>query len=222
MQSFTSEEEDLLEPTPLQFDLEAVDLWPCAAVVRQPHTATAAVRQQLRDLLVPECECEAVHQLRELVRSACREAERQQGAVTPEELSALLRALGYSAKVAGPPRSPSRVSWGGRQSFVTVCLPDTGSRYGLSSVVVDANFREQFAVAKPSARYASVLSALDPEAVAPLEALQHAVAMLARELARSFAEQGLALPPWRSQAVLQGKWGAGTHLCGVVQRPEVA
>jgi hypothetical protein len=63
MQSFTREE-DLLDPTPLQFDLEAVDMWPCAAVVRQPHTATAAVRQQLRDLLVPEGECEEARQVR--------------------------------------------------------------------------------------------------------------------------------------------------------------
>jgi uncharacterized protein (TIGR01615 family) len=88
-------------------------------------------------------------------------------------------------------------------------------------MVVDANFREQFAVAKPSARYASVLGALDPEAVAPPEALQHAVAILARELARSFAEQGLALPPWRSQAALQGKWRADAHLCDAMQRCKV-
>lgn len=146
---------------------------------------------------------------------------------------------------------------------------DARSRAGLSTYIVEPNFKDAFCVAHPTPRYAALLEGLPAAVVTsqvraccgggevgtcccrcrckcsaaaaatlaqhstagaralplsishlahlpptplshPLQACLHrAVGLLAREMARSFADQGQDLPPWRTAQALLAKWQLG-------------
>ena len=84
--------------------------------------------------------------------------------------------------------------------------------------VVDPVFREQFVIAKPTPRYASLLSSLPDVFIGPFENLTPLVLFLCAEMAASFKETGgSCLPPWRCTTSMLSKWrttgsGAGSGL----------
>lgn len=72
--------------------------------------------------------------------------------------------------------------------------------------VVDPLFKEQFEIAKPSQRYATLLAALPDVFVGPEENIIPLVSFLSAELAASFKATGAVLPPWRQTASMLSKW----------------
>ena len=57
---------------------------------------------------------------------------------------------------------------------------------------------------------------LHPPTNPPQACLHRAVGLLAREMARSFADQGQDLPPWRTAQALLAKWQLGGAAAGAV------
>ncbi|PNH08504.1 hypothetical protein TSOC_004936 [Tetrabaena socialis] len=72
--------------------------------------------------------------------------------------------------------------------------------------VVDAQFRDQFIIAKTTARYASILAAIPQVFVGPEEHLVLLVNFLCSEMSTAFRQLGSVLPPWRHASSMLSKW----------------
>ena len=72
--------------------------------------------------------------------------------------------------------------------------------------MVDPIFKEQFEIAKPTARYAALLASLPDVFVGPLEHVIPLVSFLCSEIAAAFREEGALLPPWRQASSMLSKW----------------
>jgi uncharacterized protein (TIGR01615 family) len=72
--------------------------------------------------------------------------------------------------------------------------------------VIDPHFQAQFIVAAPSARYRQVLDAVPEVFVGPEPQLLALVDLLCREMAASFKQLQVVMPPWRQPASILSKW----------------
>lgn len=81
-----------------------------------------------------------------------------------------------------------------------------GSDYEGLEYVVDLRFRDQFEIPHPTPTYQEVLAAVPQVFIGPLSRLQAVVKTLTREMAASFEERGLSIPPWRKFHALLSKW----------------
>ncbi|KAL4430658.1 hypothetical protein ABPG75_005914 [Micractinium tetrahymenae] len=189
MEVFSLEEEVRGGKTPVPFE--------------QSAAAAAEALHQLERLLAPSSDAEAM--LARHVELAAGGAHR----VDCAALCAVLQRLGYSAKLHESTASLYSFKQGVRHQYITVCLPDT-SRAGLSTVVVEPNFRDCFCIAHPTPRFEALLDGTPSAVVASKAAMHRAVGILAREMARSFSDRGEELPPWRTPQALLSKWQLGS------------
>jgi uncharacterized protein (TIGR01615 family) len=88
-------------------------------------------------------------------------------------------------------------------------------------VIVEAQFREHFAIAHPTPAYAVLLAAAPAEFVGSSERLAALAELLSAGVAVAFREQGLPLPPWRRAKSLLSKWALGPHGQGECCIPEL-
>ncbi|KAG2487290.1 hypothetical protein HYH03_014130 [Edaphochlamys debaryana] len=138
------------------------------------------------------------------VRVACQHAKDGQDTT---KLVAILSALGY--------RCSLRTALGGgdgadclrnlRHTFITCDTPSVNGaparRY-----IVDPQFKEQFIIAKTTARYAAILAAIPQVFVGPEEHLALLVNFLCTEMSTAFRQLGSVLPPWRHASSVLSKW----------------
>lgn len=105
-------------------------------------------------------------------------------------------------------RSPSLFSVLGqaqRHAFISVDTGGTSADDG-ALLIVDPSFREQFAVARPTAVYTEILQALPCVFVGSASRLSQLVQWLAHKMKDCYAASGMALPPWRTSQALLVKW----------------
>ncbi|KAF6263128.1 hypothetical protein COO60DRAFT_1491914 [Scenedesmus sp. NREL 46B-D3] len=76
----------------------------------------------------------------------------------------------------------------------------------VDSIVVDPTFRDQFAIAHPSARYAAVLDSLPAVFVGHAGRIPQLVELLCAEMSLAFQAAGIVLPPWRHTRSMLSKW----------------
>jgi uncharacterized protein (TIGR01615 family) len=84
-------------------------------------------------------------------------------------------------------------------------------------MIVEAQFREHFAIAHSTPGYAMLLAAAPTEFVGTKERLTGLVELLSAALASAFRDQGLPLPPWRRVRSVLSKWALGQQ--GFGERP---
>uniref|UniRef100_A0A7S2Z3N7 Uncharacterized protein n=1 Tax=Chloropicon laureae TaxID=464258 RepID=A0A7S2Z3N7_9CHLO len=72
--------------------------------------------------------------------------------------------------------------------------------------VIEPSFREQFAVARPSAEYQRFYESIPEFFVGTMAVLTRAVNLICSEMSRSFAENNLSVPAWRKKQGLLSKW----------------
>lgn len=72
--------------------------------------------------------------------------------------------------------------------------------------IVDLHFKEQFAIAKPTPRYAAISAVLPSFYVGLEENLPPLVSFLVSELSASFHARSCVLPPWRHLSSMLSKW----------------
>lgn len=72
--------------------------------------------------------------------------------------------------------------------------------------IIEARFRDHFAIPHPTDRYAGLLELVPAEVALPPAALSPLVDMLCSEMSLAFEERGLSLPPWRQSKSLLSKW----------------
>lgn len=125
-------------------------------------------------------------------------------------LAAMLSERGYSvlvrcalggAAAAGAPGSCFRNL---RHEFVFVRC-ESGDYEGVE-LLVDPNFREQFAIPQPTPSFAAILASVPEVFVGTSVRLLPVVELICTEMASSFRERGLTIPPWRAPSAMMSKW----------------
>lgn len=76
----------------------------------------------------------------------------------------------------------------------------------VEQLVIEANFREHFAVARPSKKYQKFYDSIPEVFVGSKQNLRNAVDLICEEIKRSFAESNLPVPAWRKHKSLVSKW----------------
>lgn len=97
-----------------------------------------------------------------------------------------------------------------RHRFV-VCLgwrssAEAEAEYLAEPLVVEPRFREQFAIAHPTAEYEALLQAVPACFVGSVANLESIVKLLCEQMVAAFKIQGLPVPPWRTRQALLSKW----------------
>ncbi|GLC36736.1 hypothetical protein PLESTB_000788300 [Pleodorina starrii] len=142
------------------------------------------------------------------VKAACPHAKDGQDT---ERLVSILSALGY--------RCSLRTALGGgdgpdclrnlRHTFIVCECPASNPNQPVSPsrrYIVDTQFKEQFIIAKTTARYAAILAAIPQIFVGPEEHLSLLVNFLCSEMSSAFRQLGSVLPPWRQASSMLSKW----------------
>lgn len=121
-----------------------------------------------------------------------------------------------------------------RHAFITVTLPNLPSTASMTRIgsslnlrsceqqqptqqqqssrgasrrfIIDPQFKEQFVIAKATARYCSIIAAVPTVLVAPEDHLPLLVHFLCTEMSLAFRQLGAVLPPWRQASSLLTKW----------------
>jgi uncharacterized protein (TIGR01615 family) len=106
-----------------------------------------------------------------------------------------LRNLRHCCLVLQRPHSASHTAGNSSSSSVSI-----------NSIIVDPTFRDQFAIAHPSARYAAVLDSLPAVFVGHAGRIPQLVELLCAEMSLAFHAAGIVLPPWRQTKSMLSKW----------------
>jgi uncharacterized protein (TIGR01615 family) len=115
-------------------------------------------------------------------------------------LALRLALVGYQASVRQAIGGGSACFRNLRHEFINVRAPNA------EEYIVELNFKEQFQIPKPSLTYQKLLDFLPSEFVGTSSSLVPLVQCLCMEMADSFQEQGLTLPPWRRSQAMLSKW----------------
>ncbi|KAL4447895.1 hypothetical protein ABPG75_005114 [Micractinium tetrahymenae] len=183
--------------TPLVFELEG---FPDVQSAVEPVSLSAqATRATVERLLAAGPDSAAIH-------SAVLEAV-QAGCPDLQATAAALERMGWSTRVCSSRGGTLRQL---RHTFL-IATHHRAVRGEPAEWVVDPSFGQAFRVAHPTPRYAHILEAVPPLAVAPLPRLLRAVLLLGSELERCFERRGLPLPPWRSTDALVSRYEAAVH-----------
>ncbi|GIL64467.1 hypothetical protein Vafri_18378 [Volvox africanus] len=137
------------------------------------------------------------------VRVACTHAKDGQDTA---RLVSILSALGYKCSL--------RTALGGgdgahclrnlRHTFIMCEAPGCGG--APRCYIIDPQFKEQFIIAKTTARYASILAVIPQVFVGPEEHVALLVTFLCNEMSAAFRQLGSVLPPWRQASSMLSKW----------------
>jgi uncharacterized protein (TIGR01615 family) len=146
-----------------------------------------------------------------LLADACAHLERHRAAGARRRdllrlAAASLRAGGRDAAVCISrwDKSPSHPA--GEHAYLDVLLPAASDRGAPERVLVDADFRAAFEVARPTKAYRALLQRLPPVFVGKEDRLRLLVAAAADAARASLKKRGLHLPPWRKPEYMRAKW----------------
>jgi len=120
-----------------------------------------------------------------------------------DRLGRMLKQRGYSVWV--------RTALGGgrhwfRQLHHSFLLVEGDPQYPDQLYVVDPNFRDQFAIARATRQYDTLLSAVPSVFVGRGKKLLPTIQLMCEEIAVAFSQQHLEVPPWRRRTSMMSKW----------------
>ncbi|XP_066341754.1 uncharacterized protein [Miscanthus floridulus] len=148
---------------------------------------------------------------RNLLADVCAHLERHRAAGARRRdllrlVASSLRAAGHDAAVCVSrwDKSPSHPA--GEHAYIDVLLPAASDRGARERVLVDADFRSAFEVARPTKAYRALLQCLPPVFVGKDDRLRLLVAAAADAARASLKKRGLHLPPWRKPEYMRAKW----------------
>lgn len=110
-----------------------------------------------------------------------------------------LISLGYIAKIKKNSNLQTNYYTNLKHEFIIVNDDDY-------EVIIDIFFKEQFMISRPSERYQNLLSYIPLIYIGSMEQLVKNVDVISQEIAVSFFESKLHLPPWRKRQSLLSKW----------------
>eukprot|EP00877_Chromochloris_zofingiensis_P013493 jgi/Chrzof1/8398/Cz03g09060.t1 len=187
----------------LLFDMEMEE--PSSSQCEEPDTVRA-VTQSVKQLTTPAAAGDLPKLVADVDLAITWSQQRSSGAIDTAVLAHSLKQRGYAVTI--------RHCLGGgdgdsclknlRHSFLSCC---PGNAAGCQTrYIIDPHFREQFQIAHPSARYASILEALPAAYVGPEDRIPPLVELLCWEMSLAFKAAGSLLPPWRHVQSMMSKW----------------
>lgn len=115
-----------------------------------------------------------------------------------------LRSGGYNAAICKSRWEHVGSFPGGEYEYMDVVFEGTTGRS--ERVMIDIEFRAQFEIARPSARYSAVAQALPSVFVGKAERLFEMVNIMSDAVKQSVKKSGMHLPPWRKPEYVRAKW----------------
>ncbi|XP_074572145.1 uncharacterized protein LOC141828592 [Curcuma longa] len=128
-------------------------------------------------------------------------------------LAAGLRSLGYDAAIC-------KSRWEKNPSFPAGEHEYVDAVVGGDRLLVDAGFRSEFEVARPSKTYRAILQLLPQVFVGQPHRLQQIVAVASEAAQQSLKKNGLHVPPWRRHEYMRTKWFSAYHRAAAVEEAE--
>ncbi|XP_042423959.1 uncharacterized protein LOC122011647 [Zingiber officinale] len=128
-------------------------------------------------------------------------------------LAAGLRSLGYDAAIC-------KSRWDKNPSFPAGEHEYVDAVVGGDRLLVDAGFRSEFEVARPSKTYRAIIQLLPQVFVGQPHRLQQIVAVASEAARQSLKKNGLHVPPWRRHEYMRTKWFSAYHRAAAVEEAE--
>ena len=94
------------------------------------------------------------------------------------------------------------------------CLYAPRSHAEGGRVVLEPNFRAQFAIGRPTPAYEAVLGTVPEAFVGTLPRLTALVEAMCEQMAVAFGDTGMSVPPWRQVRSLMSKWQLPAEAAG--------
>lgn len=115
-----------------------------------------------------------------------------------------LRSAGYNAAICKSRWDHAGGFPGGDYEYIDVVF---GGATGKSErIVIDVEFKAQFEIARPTARYNAVVQVLPTIFVGKADRLQQIVNVMSDAVKLSLKKRGMHLPPWRKPEYIRAKW----------------
>nr|GMD57589.1 Signal transduction histidine-protein kinase [Ipomoea batatas]GME16508.1 Signal transduction histidine-protein kinase [Ipomoea batatas] len=118
----------------------------------------------------------------------------------------LLRLLGYDAGVCSSKWQGNGKVPAGDYEYVDVIKYDDAG--GSERVIIDINFHSHFEIARAVQSYDRILNSLPVVYVGYITRLKQFLEVMVEAAKSSLKQNSMPLPPWRSYAYLQAKWGS--------------
>ncbi|CAH8391569.1 unnamed protein product [Eruca vesicaria subsp. sativa] len=115
-------------------------------------------------------------------------------------LMAYLRNKGFDAGLCKSRWERFGNNTGGKYKYVDVNGEDN------NRFIVETNLAGEFVIARPTARYISLLAQLPRVFVGTPEELKQLVRIMCFEIRRSMKRAGIQVPPWKRNGYMQAKW----------------
>ncbi|XP_074565807.1 uncharacterized protein LOC141822267 [Curcuma longa] len=128
-------------------------------------------------------------------------------------LAAGLRSLGYDAATCKSRWDKNPSFPAGEHEYVDVVIIR-------DRLLVDADFRSEFEVARPSKTYRAVLQHLPRVFVGRPDRLQQIVAIASEAVRQSMKKKGLHVSPWRRHEYMRTKWFSAYQRAAAVEESE--
>lgn len=119
----------------------------------------------------------------------------------PYKLYAHLQARGKSVHLAQSERASI-----GMSEIPHIFLWTVDEADGKSSIIIEPNFKAAFRVGRAARRYEELLGEVPDVVCARQDRLKALVEFLCEQLASSFADLGMDIPPWRRAPSVLAKW----------------
>lgn len=110
-----------------------------------------------------------------------------------------LTALGYDASICKSKWEKSSSFLAGEYEYVDVMIE--GER-----LIIDIDFRSEFAIARPTKAYNSVLQTLPNIFIGKSDRLEKILGIVAEAAKQSLKKKGMPVPPWRKPDYIKSKW----------------
>ncbi|KAG6400846.1 hypothetical protein SASPL_137690 [Salvia splendens] len=110
-----------------------------------------------------------------------------------------LTALGYDASICKSKWEKSPSFLAGEYEYVDVLI-------GGERVIIDIDFRSEFAIARPTKAYKLVLQALPSIFIGKPDRLEKIIGIVSDAAKQSLKKKGMPVPPWRKADYIKSKW----------------
>jgi uncharacterized protein (TIGR01615 family) len=117
-----------------------------------------------------------------------------------EALVLYMRSLGYFAEQVQLSSKLKKFTYFLPNKFSYIMIPNN------EIYIIDFNFKESFAIARPSDRYKELYEKIPSVFIGSIQDLKKCVFMLCDRMKTSFINTGIDLPPWRCYKSMITKW----------------
>ncbi|CAN0879995.1 hypothetical protein LINGRAHAP2_LOCUS13403 [Linum grandiflorum] len=150
-------------------------------------------------------EDEEIEIIRAETEKAMAEIGIDEGLNFKRRLMSRLRDAGFDAGLCKSRWEKNGIRLGGRCEYIDVKVK-LGGGGGMKRYIVEVNLAAEFAVARPTADHAAMLSYIPAVYVGNAEEMRKIVKLMCGVVRQSMKAAEMRVPPWRRSAYMEAKW----------------